>query len=320
MNYLLDHFNSTHVLDAPEITYRPLHIFREMIKRYQDQVQLKEKFLLFLHFEKYETCLQYCRTRELGTATFLMNEINKLKSDFPSCLKEGMESLYLAVVAYYEYAFLRYKSANEYLDLAIEKAKAQSKDFPLMTGSIGEQWLNKIRVYLKMKDTSLIIDETVKLFSFCLDGKYPDTEIAARYKGLGYDNHQLMINHVINTTCDGILALHKDSFQQADTFYKEIFSSPVLNAPADSLDSNTAAIIKLVALYYKDEKAFTDAIPGHFEALQKSPRFLKKAALLYYNRVMGKWGEDLSNHPNFENYKAVCDDLHIRIAIKEPAL
>jgi len=319
MNGLLDHFNSVHVLDTPETTYKPLHIFRELIKHYQDRIQLQEKLLLFLHFEKYETCLQFCRTRELSTATFLMDEINKLSFDFPTCLKPGMESLHLAIVAYYEYAFLRYDNALDYLDRAIEKAKQQSADFPLMTGSIGEQWLNKIRVFLKRKDMSVVVEEAVRLFSFCLDGKYPETEIATRYKSLGYDNHKLMISHVINTTCEGILAFHADSFERSEPFYQEIFGALALNVSPDTLDNYTAAIVRLIARYHTDEEGFADVIGGQFEALQKSPRFLKKIALTYYNEATEKTGGDLLSHPNFENYKAVCDDLNVDIKLKEPA-
>lgn len=321
MTKLLDHFTNIKVLESTENVYRPLHIFRELIKHYNHQLTLTDKTLLFLHFEKYESCLQLSRKRELSTATFLMSEMRKLSFDFPSPLKHGMNSLYFAMVAYYEYAFQRYDSALENLDIAIQDAIVQGKKFPLMLCSIGEQWLNKVRVYLKMKNIPVIIKETTKLFSFCLTGTHTDREVETLYKTLGYDNHKLMIDHVINSVCEGIMRMYTDILIYSEALYSDILFAlePILNN--QTLNEHAATIIKLIITYYKgDDTTFFKAIANHFEALQNSPRFLQKLVLIYYIKVAERRNESLATHSYFENFKIVCGQLKVQITYPEPVL
>lgn len=320
MKNLLDHFTNSFVLEVGDDSFKPLHIFRKMVENYDSRLSFDDKILMFLHFEKYEYCLKLCRKRDLDSATFILKEIQRLSKTFPDFMQAGMDSLYYAMIAYYEYSFNRYPEALMLLDKAIYKAKIQGEDFPLMLGSICEQWLNKIRVYMKMNHADLI-SETTALFLFCLTGMYPDERVEFNFKHLQKGYHKLIIDHVINSVGEGILRMCKDNFDKANSLYQEVIISLLPYLSSDVLNQSTVEAIEIIGLYYKSEfEEVNDKMYFQFEAIQKSPQFIQKLLLIYYQKVVDMLGICFSTHPNYHFFREACKKLSIPTEILDSAI
>jgi tetratricopeptide (TPR) repeat protein len=304
------------VLKGKDVSYQPFHIFRKLIAWFENQLTTQEKVLLFLHFERYENCLQLSRRKELASASFVLDEIRGFNNNFPSCVQHGMQSLFNAMFAYYEFASGYNENALKLLDVAIGHAEQQGKNFPLMLGSIGEQWLNKVRVYLKINDTEAVVNESAALFELCLRGKYSNEEVTTLYRTLDYSMHKLLIDHVINSVGEGIMRAYNYNFDNAAVVFARIFSSMDSGLATDTLHSYTSIIIKqLVKLYKQDIPGFYIGVYDQFEALQKSPRVLQRLVLIYYMRCSEQMNTDLSAHVNFEHFQSVCKELQIKVKL-----
>src|ERR1700694_6005202 len=94
---VLDLFTQASVLDEPE-RGAGFHIFFDLRNNYHARLTFAENLSLFYHYKSFEKCLGLMRKRELKTSELIFNEIHESGLDYPFFLKDGMVSLFFAML------------------------------------------------------------------------------------------------------------------------------------------------------------------------------------------------------------------------------
>jgi vacuolar-type H+-ATPase subunit H len=186
-------FNSNSILTDNKEIYEPFHIFYKLID-YFGIKQDKNKFMTsYYKFVLIDMCLNLTRRRDLNSAKFIYDNIKLDINEIDSKIQSGILSLYYAMVSYLEFIENNSDKADELLDKAISNARCQSETFNDFLSSVQEQWLNKVRIYIRDQKRDKIIEQSKKLFAFSLFGADEDNTITKRFETLPNSVHQLML-------------------------------------------------------------------------------------------------------------------------------
>ncbi len=313
----IDKFNLDNTLIVNKDRYEPFHIFHKLIDHFGIRQQ-KEKYMnVYYQFTLFEKCLNFAREKDLNSATFTSSTIKLDFEEINPEIKEGILSLYNAIIAYLEFAKDHNDKAHSLLDEAIANAKLQSDTFSGFLPSIQEQWLNKIRIYIKEKDKEQILGQSKRLFAFSLFGHYDNELIAERFRTLPNYMHQLMLEHVINAVDIGIIRKFADD-GFVDDFYREISAHLAANDSSYTINPYFVNIFKTIdALYTKGDDAFLVLINEHFESIQKSCQALQIFIIQKFLQICRQKEVEIER---FQNFKLFSDNIYNYLGINLPVL
>lgn len=253
------------------------HIFDDLTNHFKDEIKSEDLISMFFYMNILEKSLNQYRIRDLNLGNHNFDKLLSLEPYFKEPIKNGMLSLHSALISYKNYVDGNYTLALAEIDKAIFSAIEQSKSFPYFIIAVGEQWLNKVRIYIRLKDISRIKDETIKLLLFIMYGAYPNEIGVENIHKVPKDHRFQMLQHIINSID---LALIRSSIPHNSIIeiYKTISSNiGVENMKTEETDIEMTYKI-LDCLNYSDEQ-FIVSLNKNFLSFSKSPKALQRVTL-----------------------------------------
>ncbi|MCJ7932653.1 MAG: hypothetical protein MUW56_03195 [Chryseobacterium sp.] len=249
---------------------RGKHIFTSLEKFFGPQLD-ENKAALYYYMTISEKALVHYRNREKAQGDYYFLKAEGLTEHFSEPVLDGMTNLHLAISAYRNYVNNEFDTAEKELDLAIDYAVKQSETFPGFISVIGEQWLNKIRIYIKKKDMAHTISQTIQLLHLILYGIHENPAIENSYKSVETEDRIGMLDHVINS----IHSAYESSFKETDSFYLNICDHIVVPDRA-SINNDVLSGYLLLKYNSSDTESFVKHIHENRNILPKLPVSMQK--------------------------------------------
>ncbi|MBG6063691.1 hypothetical protein IWX83_003508 [Flavobacterium sp. CG_9.1] len=171
INNILDKINDNAILSMEQVQFQNKHIFDDLSNDFKSELGKEALMSLYYYMSISEKTLNQYRRRELFQANQNFKTLLSLENLFSEPVKNGMLSLHNSLLSYKNYVDGKYELAINEIDEAINLAIEQSKTFPYFIIVIGEQWLNKIRVYIKLQN----LDETINMLRPIHDATFSKT-------------------------------------------------------------------------------------------------------------------------------------------------
>lgn len=255
---------------------RPGHIFNDLVNNFRDSISKEHLVDLYYYMNISEKSLHDFRGMNIVAGNYNCSKIDKIGSLFIQPLEKGMYSLHYALLAYKEYVENNSDKAIQYLQKAIANSIEQSETFGYFSITIGEQTLNKIRVYAKDRDADKVISESAKiinLFVFNIDQE----DIKCRDKIMELDTGEKygMIQHIINST---EVALSKAfTYEEKLNILKNIFSQVLMNTAEYTDFENLLWAFQVISdIGNLTEEKWLENVNCSFYKLKYAPKSLQK--------------------------------------------
>lgn len=196
---ILNAFNQGTLFTESPSKIEPFHIYFKLKDFYKDKLTPTESIKMYSHHLKLEKGLSLLRQRNLAGAEAILGEIKRLDRNFPEFVQDAMDSLYYAMMSYYDYiSYNNHEEALLKLRASIEKGTLQSKTYPFFCISIPTQWINILRVLIRTKQEPEIIIETTNLVKLTLLGVHENKTLVEAYHSLGKEEKDLVIRDVFD--------------------------------------------------------------------------------------------------------------------------
>lgn len=305
INSILAQYKNLYTPEATRSGSVSYHVYHRLENNYTDTLDAKELTKMYYHFCRYEECLRYLKEKELHTGELLYQRIQQTDRNFDSRVKAGMDLLYRAMSAYRWHVRKNMDEALTELGYAIKSCEQQVLLSPFIVSSIQEQWLNRLRVYFRMKDLDNTLEEAVSLFHFSFTGVYqPDKpHITEAFRAVPAEEQRSMIIHILNNL---MFELQRpgafDALSQAG-FLKQLFTrvhavtgNPVCNA-------DIFQMIRLQQAYYNgDISAFAHLLNEHFSTFKASPRRFQQLTTRHFTTLLTANGLDVTTYANYPDF------------------
>ncbi|MEO3404142.1 hypothetical protein AAFN85_09575 [Mucilaginibacter sp. CAU 1740] len=311
LDLLLDKFGMLENHVKPANNYSPRHIFHDLERAFEAKLSKNEILTMFYNFLKFEESLQCLKRREFHSGEYIINNIINLNADYNPAVRAGMDSLFMAVVAYNSYVKGNHQQAIAELSGAIEKAEEQGKSFPMFYACIQEQWLNKVRVYYKKKDFTTSLAESVSLIVHSLTGRYrsnPDVEQG--YLLLSSDTRHMMQDHILNNILRYLSDIPNES---GNDFSLNQYKQQLVTGLAQQLidepeqGDNQQALSVLSELYNHKPEAFITGVINNFNAVLNANNSVQHAIFSELEHLFMHFETEVHTHQNYQaflNYSA----------------
>lgn len=307
INKILDKIVTEDTLSHEKTVIKSKHIFDSLVLNFKDDLDKQTLLNLYYYMNISEKTLNHYRNREVFQANQYFNILKSLENEFVEPVKNGMLNLHFALQSYKSYVLLDYKLALSQIDEAINYAIEQSKTFPYFVSVISEQWLNKIRIFIRIKDYDKTLIEVVKLKRFLIYNEHSDNLIKENFKTIPMDDKLQMINHIIHSI-DFALT---NSFGNDNEFYSKV-SAELLSARNDSLTiidiENTYQIIEYIE---KNSKIFLEKLNLNFASFKKAPFVLQRKIFISFIEICKNQQFDIDQHPNILFFNKNLNYLNI---------
>jgi hypothetical protein len=311
---ILSKFNESDTLLAKKNAYESFHIFNNLKENFGSFLTASDSLNLYYNVNLFESCLGFLRKKELFTAVAVFANINIQDDSFPAIMRPGMMSLYNAMASYKDYVFADFEGALLKLDLAIKYTEEQGLTYPFFLTTIGEQWLNKMRVYIRLKDEQLFLSESVNLYKFLLGGEYHNEAVAEIYNTLDENIHHQVLNHVLNSVDLALRRTYNDDHKTLLRYYNGLAQDILLLDKC--LDEDILICFRMILTFGNNNRTqFLDEVNLNFESVQKAPNSLQRVISEHLITIINDCAFPIHDHPCFEYFKNdLLNTLNIKIA------
>lgn len=258
---------------------KPGHIFTDLVNNFRNEISKKDLISLYYYMSISEKCLSDYRRGNIKAGNFNFLKINNTEEIFIEPIRTGMHSLHYALIAYKEYAEDNNKEALMFIQNAISNSLKQSDTFEYFSITIGEQTLNKIRVFAKnndIKDAKLEYIKVLNLFVFGID----TDELTCGQKILNMDVGERygMIQHIINGTD---IALNKILNKKGKLdFYYDAFSSVLENSKKQTdFEDMLWTFSTVCKISNNEQEDWIEEVDHSFNKLKFAPKSLQKVVI-----------------------------------------
>jgi hypothetical protein len=280
-NILLSKIDQDKIFIDTSNKIEPFHIYFKLKEFYKDKITSAESLSMYVHHLKLEKCLSELRKRNTEGSVFLLSEVEKLDRKFPIFLQNGMDSLYLAMLAYSDYILYEdCEKALYKLRLSIEKGILQSMNFPFFCLSIPTQWINILRILANNVQKEAAIEEIINLLKFILFGIHIDNDFSKTYHGLGETEHDFVISDVFDNI---IYSLEKNFGYETMREILNITTSEVLSMSSNCKAYNNSVVSILSII--NNQSSFIDNLYAKVGLLTNIPKSLQRIVLDDFRRI-----------------------------------
>jgi hypothetical protein len=312
INKILNKIEDNYILSKEKVELQNKHIFDDLRNNFKSELGKEALMTLYYYMSISEKALNHYRRRELLQANQNFNTSLTLEYSFIEPVKNGMYNLHYALYSYKNYVDGNYELAISQLDEAINLAIEQSKTFPYFISVIGEQWLNKIRVYIKLQNINETIKQTILLNQFLIYGNHENEIVRDNLKAVPIEHRTQMITHVINSID---LAFNK-AFNGHNNFYETISKEILAQKELDTQIEDVQNAYKIIELKTTDTLAFLESININFESIKKIPIALQKYIFTEFLKICEEQNFEISRHPNNNFFFESLSYLDINLKLK----
>lgn len=300
---ILNKIDHGKVLSMESVRFQNKHIFDDLVSNFKSDMDKATLMGLYYYMSISEKTLNHYRRREFFQANQNYETLESLENLFVAPVKDGMCNLHMALTSYKNYVDGKYDLALLQLDQSIDFAIKQSKTFPYFINVIGEQWLNKIRVYCKIKDFDAVLRESYLLNQFLIYGIHQDEFVERCCLQVPLSHRNQMLIHVTNSIDSAVAK----SFAQTDDFYRILSEKIIAKTGQTPQDDAIEKAYEVLFLLSEGEDRFLKGITDNFESLKKVPYALQKNIFSSFVSICDSYDYDFSMHENsshiFETFK-----------------
>jgi hypothetical protein len=307
---ILDKIVNENILSEEKTIIKSKHIFDSLILNFKDDLEKQSLLNLYYYMDVSEKTLNHYRNRELNQANHYIDTLKSLENAFVEPVQYGMLNLYYALLSYKSYVLLDYKLALKQIDKAINYAVEQSKTFPYFVSVISEQWLNKIRIFIKIKDYDNTLIEVVKLNRFLIYNEHANILVKENFKMIPINDKLQMINHIIYS----IDFAFNNSFENHNEFYYKISTEIISKSYNSTTISDIENTYQTIDYIKKDSKKFLEKFSLNFDSIKKAPLVLQRIIIISFIEICKGQQFDIKQHPNNVNFDKTLNYLNINIA------
>ena len=303
-----------HSLLSNQLSFQNNHIFDDLTDYFKDSIQRNDLMAMFYYMNTLEKSLSQYRRGDLNLGNLSFNKLLGLESSFKEPVQDGMLSLHSALISYKNYVDKDYDLAIIEIDKAIHFATEQSRTFPYFIIAIGEQWLNKNRVFIKTRNLDKLFEETTLLNQFLLYGIYDNDLVKEKIEKVPQEHRHQMLNHVINSID---LGLRRDFLSSEDiiTFYKKLSKKVLSIREVRTNDKIIEISYKIInCLNSEDSNEFMNFINENFIVLSKSPKALQRIIIDEFIKICDEFEYKISQHSNYDYFVSMTKKLGINFA------
>ncbi|WP_426477213.1 hypothetical protein ACP3T3_18425 [Chryseobacterium sp. CBSDS_008] len=258
---------------------KPRHIFENLIEEFKSEIPEDDQSGLFYYMNLSEKSLSAFRSGNTTLGNYHYTKMQNLRNYFIDPIYHGMISLDYALLAYKNYVENDFELAEENINHAIESALIQSKTFPYFAIIIGEQSLNKIRIFARIKDEVQYSAEVLKIIAFFMFNKHEGDLYQKIAEDLPWIDKQGMLKHIINNSYIAIQKSLKDDKRTARIF-QQIFHS-LLKQNEFSGDQENL-LVAMQCINKIEDGDFLEFLNENFSSIQSSPQKLVKIIIENY--------------------------------------
>lgn len=297
--------------------FKPKHIFDSLISYGKDFIAEDTINALFYYMHLSEKCLFNFRSKDVLTGNYEFNKLSQYSNYFVEPINFGMESLHKALTAYKNFVENDYSLALSNIDDALRLAVIQSNSYPYFISIVGEQTLNKIRIYIKQEKIIEALQETIDILKLYFFNIHIDENYVKYMEILDSKDKIGMIHHILNSV---IISLRKSNvdYNILKDFLINIANGITnLENTSDKLLLHTErTLLLLKAINYKDK--FLSLVSKNFEDFENSPIHLQKIICTdifntYTTQIINYINDnDIKLHEKhkFLGFKVIVYDIH----------
>ncbi|WP_330745286.1 hypothetical protein [Chryseobacterium sp. CP-77] len=258
---------------------KPRHIFENLIEEFRKDIPEDIQAGLFYYMNLSEKSLSAFRTGNTTLGNYLYSKMQSMNTYFIEPIHQGMISLDYALLAYKNYVENDFVLAEENIDRAIESALVQSNTFPYFAIIIGEQSLNKIRIFARTQNEERYKTEVMKILAFFMFNQHENENCKNLAEDLPLIDKQGMLKHIINNSYIAILKSSQDE-KKTRLIFQQIFNT-LLKQNEFSGDQENLLIAMRCIDKIEDED-FLDYLNENFSHIKSSPQKLVKIIVENY--------------------------------------
>jgi hypothetical protein len=266
-------------IDSPN-KLEPFHIYFKLKNFYKDILTPEDNLNMYIHHLKLEKCLSQLRQRNFDGANGLLIEIEKLDRVFPEFVQNGMDALYYAMLSYNDYvANNNIEEALTKLKLAIKSGIKQSTYYGYFSVSIPTQWVNILRVLIRVKREKEIIKESALLLKYTLYGIHDDVLLCKAYNEVGTLEH----NSFLQESLDNLILNLEKSFGYSGM--RSILNNVISIVLSEHYcnPSYNESIVRILRIIQKYDighiEGFIEELHTNIQRLNDVPDLLKKIVI-----------------------------------------
>lgn len=257
--------------------YKSKHIFDDLISHFKNSINQSDMAILYYYMNLSEKSLFSFREGDIENGNFYFSKSSTYEKKFKEPISNGMLSLHYALFAYKNYVEKEYYLAQMHLEKAIDFSKNQAATFPYFIITVGEQSLNKIRLYARVLNKDKVVIEAINIISLFLYKNSNDLNITKSIDVISEDDKYGMLRHIINNTQQAIvkaygkeitIEIFEEIAKGLSLFFKE-------NDNLRNLD------IAFRCIYYStyNRILFIDMIEKNLDEILSCPKSLKDIIL-----------------------------------------
>jgi hypothetical protein len=297
-----------------QLSFQNNHIFDDLAEYFKDNIQRDDLMAMFYYMNTLEKSLSQYRRGDINLGNLSFNKLLALESSFKEPVQNGMLSLHSALISYKNYVHKDYDLALIEVDKAIHFASEQSKTFPYFIIAIGEQWLNKNRIFIKTRNVDKLFEETTLLNQFLLYGICENDMVKEKIEKVPQEHRHQMLNHVINSID---LGLRREFLNSDDivNFYKELSRKVLSIGEVETKDTIIEMSYKIInCLNSQDSNEFMNFINENYIVISKSPKALQRIIIEEFIKICDEFEYEISLHSNYDYFVSMTKKLGINFA------
>lgn len=305
INSILAQFKNLYTPETDRPGSVSYHVYHRLENNYTHTLENKEITKMYYHFCRYEECLRYFKEKELHTGELLYQRIQQTDRNFDSRVKAGMDLLYWAMSAYRWHVRKNMNEALTELGYAIESCEQQVLLSPFIVSSIQEQWLNKLRVYFRIKDLGKALEEAISLLHFSFTGIYKagKPHITDAFKAVPSDEQRSMIIHILNNLMFELQRPGVFDTPSQNEFLQQLFTRVYAATNSPVCNADIFQIIKLQQAYYRgDLTEFSQLLNDHFSVFKALPKRLQQLTIRHFTALLVANGIDITSYANYPDF------------------
>jgi tetratricopeptide (TPR) repeat protein len=311
MNFL-DNFSTPDVL--PQRSYTSGkggggHIYLELLSSFREELSRDEYMELYYFHCLCEKSINHWRNREFNSGLVTFNQALEIDRDrFPVVVHNGVETIFLACSAYLDYAEKRFELAEEKVKNAMKISLKQTERMPGFVKIMYEHALNLLRIYIRTKDFDKITAYLTLLLNSLFFDEIDTDVLCDKLAAQTEDERENWLHYILNNVIYSIQRTYKDDLEKGAEIYLKVLESVFQERDiSHSYCKPVQVSLKLIlAFMTDDEAAYIDLGCNHFDEIAESPNFVRKLILSNHIYWAQSHGDDITIHPNFENFKSIA--------------
>ncbi|KAB1229760.1 hypothetical protein [Chryseobacterium viscerum] len=276
---------------------KPRHIFENLIEEFRKDIPEDVQAGLFYYMNLSEKSLSAFRVGNITLGNYHYTKMQSMRSYFIDPIYHGMISLDYALLAYKNYVENDFELAEENINRAIDSALIQSNAFPYFSIIIGEQSLNKIRVFARTKNEELYKAEVLRIIAFFMFNKHENERYKNIAETLPLIDKQGILKHIINNSYIAILKSLQDE-KKTRLIFQQIFNELIEQNEFSGEHENLLIAMRCIAKI--EDEDFLDFLNENFSDIKSSPQKLVKIVIEnYLDKVSITNNQELVNDEEF---------------------